>query len=95
MKSPFVCGHLIISYLDPPFGERNYLPLNVASVAALMPTPRDLYFEFLLQSFLLSYSPLETVCESRPFKAMTFWRSLADFGGLGGVGGVLRTLEYF
>ena len=60
MKSPFVCGHLIISYLDPPFGERNYLPLKVASVAALRPAPRDLYFEFLLQKSLLwSYSPLE------------------------------------
>ena len=47
MKSHFVSGHLIISYLDPPFGERNYLPLKAASVAALRPATPDFYFELL------------------------------------------------
>ena len=41
-----ISGEMIMLYGEP-FGERNYLPLKAASVAALRPATPDFYFELL------------------------------------------------
>ena len=41
-----------------PFGERNYLPLKAACIAALRPAPPDLYFELCYRSLFNGLIPV-------------------------------------